>query len=240
MATFPIQLNENTVGTREPANAAVLKNGNVVVAWGDSVIDGQDDGIAFRILNPDGTLRSSSDIQANTFTANSQLDPHVVALETGNFLITWSSFEQIGESNEVYGQIFTPLGQKLGGEFLINTTIARIQSDPSAAALADGGFVVVWTDSAMDGSGTGVVQQRFDLFGNRVGSETLVNTNTTDSQWTPEVSSLQSGGWVVAWADLLGANTVRILRYAATGAPAGTESVLSSAKTPPSSPHIAT
>ena len=45
---------------------------------------------------------------------------------------------------DVYGQVLTPAGNKVGGEFLINQFMAFNQRSPVVAALKNGGFVVAW------------------------------------------------------------------------------------------------
>ena len=39
----------------------------------------------------------------------------------------------------------------MSGEFQVNTYTTSEQSDPSIAALSDGGFVVTWTSLGQDG-----------------------------------------------------------------------------------------
>ena len=87
---------------------------------------------------------------------------------------------------------------KLGGETRVNTTIGIDQGDPSIAALANnGGWIVTW--EAPDGAKNGIYQQRYDMNGNPVGSETRINTHVTEDQQNPVVTGLSDGGWVVAW-----------------------------------------
>ncbi|MDP2613955.1 hypothetical protein Q8W27_16940, partial [Oceanobacter sp. 2_MG-2023] len=83
-------------------------------------------------------------------------------------------------------------------EFQINTTVAGDQSESSVTTLLDGSFIVVWT-TADDGDGSGIVSQRFSASGERIGSETVINTTTTGSQSAAQVEALGSGGYVVVW-----------------------------------------
>lgn len=84
-------------------------------------------------------------------------------------------------------------------EFQVNTTTTGKQEQPAVAALAGGGFVVVWTSDGQDGSGLGVYGQRFDDNGSRVGPEFQVNLTTLDHQFQPSVTALAGGGFFVAW-----------------------------------------
>lgn len=73
------------------------------------------------------------------------------------------------------------------------------QSEPSVAALTDGGFIIVWQSMQSDNSYWGIYAQRFDSIGNKVGSQFLVNTKTADSQKIPSVVGLSDGGFVISW-----------------------------------------
>src|SRR5690606_6435500 len=70
---------------------------------------------------------------------------------------------------------------------------------PSIASLTDGGFVVLWMYNGYDGDWD-IDAQRYDNSGNKVGLEFRVNTYTTGNQQAPAMTSLNDGGFVVAWA----------------------------------------
>src|SRR5204863_7353788 len=84
-----------------------------------------------------------------------------------------------------------------GGEFVANTSMAGDQTSRAVAALASGGYVVVWNGA----SGQGLCAQRYDASGNKVGGEIVVNA--TANLYIPgTIVALTSGGFAVAWADL--------------------------------------
>ena len=79
-----------------------------------------------------------------------------------------------------------------GDEFLVNTATADDQLLPSIAALADGRFVVAWTDNSLSGddpSSNAVRAQIFNADGSKSGGEFLVNTTTTSGQGDPSITS---------------------------------------------------
>jgi hypothetical protein len=90
---------------------------------------------------------------------------------------------------------------KWGHEFLANTGTKGTQYDPTIAGLADGRFVIAWTDGSGDKSGSAVRAQVFNADGSKVGGEFRVNTTTADSQGSPTGVALSDGRFVVAWAD---------------------------------------
>src|SRR6185312_14959596 len=70
--------------------------------------------------------------------------PAVAALRGGAFVVVWESKGEDGSGYGIYGQVFKANGLKSGGEFKVNTTTSNDQTQPAVAALADGGFIVVW------------------------------------------------------------------------------------------------
>jgi hypothetical protein len=117
-----------------------------------------------------------------------------------------------------------PQGDPLGPEFRINTYTPGVQGQPAVAAVASGGFVVVWQSNYQDGSGYGIFGQRYDGSGTALGPEFRVNTYTTFQQRSPFIATDASGNFVVVWSGV-GQDGAGVLgqRYASSGAPLGTE-----------------
>lgn len=87
----------------------------------------------------------------------------------------------------------------------------------SAAALANGSFVVAWKDNDVNG----FFFQRYDGSGQPVGNETFVDADLPRGG-QPSVAALSNGGFVVSWRDWgpsNHANDVRVQLYDADGQP---------------------
>lgn len=90
----------------------------------------------------------------------------------------------------------------IGGEILVNTTTDRSQGDPSVTKLSDGRFIVTWRDaSEIDGPAV-IRAQIFESDGVRSGSEFIVSREVEISSHLPQVASLSSGGFVIAWVEI--------------------------------------
>ena len=90
----------------------------------------------------------------------------------------------------------------LGTELQVNTYTTDTQHGPGqsqVAVAADGSFVVVWQSYEQDGSGHGVIAQRYDADGAAAGVEFIVNVYTTSSQRDPVVGAADDGSFVVVW-----------------------------------------
>ncbi len=89
-------------------------------------------------------------------------------------------------------------------EFLVNTSTLNFQNQSSVTALADGRFVVSWTDQSTgrgDTSGSAVHARIFNFDGTQSVSEFLVNTTTANSQLDSSVTALADGRFIVSWTD---------------------------------------
>ena len=75
----------------------------------------------------------------------------------------WSSVKSKAAALDVFGQTFDAAGKRSGAEFVVNTKIAKNQSQPAVAPLGRRGFVAAWSSSGQDGSLGGVYGQRFDF-----------------------------------------------------------------------------
>jgi large repetitive protein len=58
------------------------------------------------------------------------------------------------------------------------------RSDAQIARLADGGYVLVWTDSGRthNTNGSAIVEQRYDSLGNTVGGEVKISQFSSGDQ----------------------------------------------------------
>ena len=90
---------------------------------------------------------------------------------------------------------------KLGEEFQVNTYTSGTQNGTAVTSLNDGGCLITWTSNGQDASGYfNIYGQRYDKWGNTVGSEFQINTYTSGHQWSPSTASLANGDVVVTWS----------------------------------------
>ena len=191
--------------TREAdLKVAMDPTGRFVVAWGSYGQDGYGDGVFARQFNSAGA--GATEFQVNTYTYSYQGSSIGLAKDaSSNFVIAWSSYNQDGYGNGVFGQRFTSLGSHAGTEFQVNTYTEydqggyRYVADGVGVAYETGGdFLVAWASYNQDGDAWGIFGQRYASSGSPSGSEFQVNTYTQYYQYHPNVAG-QSGDFVVAW-----------------------------------------
>ena len=156
-ASGDVAVATNTGGAQTFASMAQLAGGHIVVAWTDSNGDApilNDDhapvGIRLSILNDDGSeISGLADIAVNTKTAGAQSLASVASLGGDWFVVTWVDDPQTGlpgEDSDIRAQVFDDTGAKVGSEIVVNTTTTGSQHDPTVVTLADGRFLIAWTD----------------------------------------------------------------------------------------------
>ncbi|MBC7473643.1 MAG: hypothetical protein H7263_05080, partial [Candidatus Sericytochromatia bacterium] len=145
----------------------------------------------------------------------SQQNPSVAMDSAGDFVVAWTSNNQIGinqdgDGDGIYAKryIASAIDKTLtpGSEFLVNTYTTGNQKNASVAMDSMGDFVVAWQSYNQiginqDGSRYGVYAQRYTSATTLTtqGSEFHVNTYTTGDQRNASVAMDSAGDFVVAW-----------------------------------------
>jgi len=147
-----------------------------------------------------------SEFLVNTYTQGDQADPDYAILPNGDFVIVWTDGTSYvdgksGKQSDVYAQRYDYNGNKLGEDFLVNSSyITGLQQGAAVYAL-DNGFVVFWESSLNDG----INAKRYDLDGNELftidpySAEFQVNVYNNADDIEPVVAYLDDGGFIVTW-----------------------------------------
>jgi hypothetical protein len=141
----------------------------------------------------------ASEFQVNTYTTSDQYGYGVAMDKAGNFVVSWESYGQDGDSYGVAGRRFDNTGAPRGGEFQVNQATTSDQGYPTVASDPTGNFAVVWQSGGQDGDLAGVIGRRYDRTGAALGNEFPVNTFATGDQVAPQVAMDTGGNLVVVW-----------------------------------------
>jgi hypothetical protein len=217
-ASAPFRVNAVGTNDQENARVALLNTGGAVFVWQGGTEGFQH--IFARFLNTNGTFTTTSDVLVNTFTNHFQITPDVAVLANGNVVVVWASYDKASATSllDVCGQMFTPAGKKIGGEFLVNQFTSFNQRTPSVAALANGGFAVAWvseqqrstapnygSNTLYQAAGTAplpsvdIYARLFKTNATPVGGEFLVDTDANPCA-TPGLAVAADGSFMVVWA----------------------------------------
>jgi Ca2+-binding RTX toxin-like protein len=120
----------------------------------------------------------------NTVLAGSQSDPDIIQLANGNILVSWTSTSDTGAGSaaglDVIGQLFDPLGNRIGVEFRLNADHFLDEEQDMDMAASLGGFISVYEDT--NANGTSIRLNEFDVNGATLPDDTtVVEDNSTAS-----------------------------------------------------------
>ncbi len=194
------RVNALTGGNQDSSSIAMDADGDFVVVW-DSPQDGSSDGVYAQRYDVAG-VPQGNEFRVNTYTTDVQRYAAAAMDADGDFVIAWHSLGQVGTGYGTYAQRYDAAGMPKGDEFRVTTEGVGAGSNLSllsAAMDADGDFVIAWTDSGLDGSGSGVYARLYDSAGLPKGGQFRANTHTLDAQSFPSVAMDADGDFVVAW-----------------------------------------
>jgi subtilisin-like proprotein convertase family protein len=158
------RVNEYTDDNQKWSDVALDVDGDFVVTWASyaqeqSGESGTGYGIYARRYDSEGTALAK-EYQVNVTTAGNQTTPSIAMAGSGTFVIAWTS-DQNGTDDDIIVREFNADGSAVAGSFsgerLVNDTVEGHQRYPDVAMRLDGeSYVVTWTDTAADVSGTSV------------------------------------------------------------------------------------
>lgn len=175
-------------GNQTESAVIALAGGGFVVTWTDASQTGDDTSevaIRGRVFDDSGTALGS-DFVVNTTTSSRQEDSSVTALTDGGFVVTWTDYSASGDDTSswaIRAQAFAADGSKSGDEIVVNTTTSGYQFQSTVRALADGRFVVSWTDDSATGGDTSMWAIRAQIFDARSAGIDLAGTAGNDEYY---------------------------------------------------------
>ncbi len=149
-----LPVNTTTSDDQEEPDVAAADNGYVVV-W-ESEVGNNDEDVYARRYDVNGNARGG-EFRVNSVTGGAQVNPAVAAFADGEFVVVWEDSDR----QAIYGQEYDADGDKIGGEFKVNTSegdmeIPRIAVEP-------GGFIVTWKEFVSGFSGSRVWARRYEV-----------------------------------------------------------------------------
>jgi len=205
-----ILVNTVTAGNQQAPAVTALSGGGFVVAWHNVDVPLT---VGAQLFDSSGGKIGAAIVEQNSL--NSQSWPEVAALLDGGFALTWRGYAYSAQNSssdfQVKLQLFNADGSARGAVSTVNSASTGFTNElafndrPSVAGLANGGFVVAWTDKShafdADSSGKAILGQLYDSAGARIGSPFLVDTTAGGDQASPHAVALSGGGFAITWND---------------------------------------
>ncbi|MEM6697785.1 MAG: T9SS type A sorting domain-containing protein, partial [Bacteroidota bacterium] len=143
-------------------------DGNFNIVWVSNLQDGSQEGIYAQRFDSAGTPQGS-EFLVNTTTTGAQDNPSINMTMTGDFIITWNSYDQDGNRFGTYFKGYNVVGMVSNPETLVNTTTTNFQQFAAVGLNAKTTATIVWQDgdrntaSSVDGDDYTIVLQRYDV-----------------------------------------------------------------------------
>lgn len=186
-------VNTSSTGPQSAPVTTGLADGGYVIAW-----DGTSGIHAQRFDSHGAAVTNESRVDSSG--AGAIAKPAITGLADGGYVVAWQSVAGNGESFDIHSQRYAANGGAVGGETLVNHSVAGMQTSPTLTSMDDGGYVVGWTttDGTMNGDDDAMAQ-RFDANGHALGGETLLDRAMAGNQ--SDVSLASAGnGYAAVWS----------------------------------------
>src|SRR5262245_19375021 len=194
--TAEFAVNTFTPGVQAEPRPAFTANGGFVVVWESYFQDGTISGIFGQRFDGAGS-RVGPEFQVATYTTGGEYLPTIGSDAAGNFVVAWESDTQEGSSNYgIFGQRFDAEGQRIGGEFHVNSDTFGNQRRPSVAVSPLGWFTVAWSGPDTDSN---IRETRWDPTGGLLGPEVTVVTFFDGVQSQASVAADANGNLAFSW-----------------------------------------
>lgn len=207
-ATAEILVNADNNPCASPA-AAVTADGSFMIVWCANDLSNHNHSwdVYGRVFSSTGS--GGGVTLVNTTQYGDQYTPRISSLGK-EYLVTWTSLGQDGSREGVFGQLLYFDESPIGGEFLVNTTTAGQQMQPTVASDGVSQFLTVWT--SFTGS-----PYNFDLFAQRYKNvASILLAMSAPNVWAPFLISnnVYLPQLVITWPPLLGLSVAEYEVYA--------------------------
>jgi hypothetical protein len=195
---------EVRISSGQGGNAAITADaaGNFLVSWEAADRDSQ--GVFARLFDKSASPRGG-EFLVNSTTTGLQRRPAVSSVKSGGWLVVWQGQGATAKDAHIYGQFLGGGGSFIGPEFRISQGFGPTQISPAVAQLANGNFVVAWTDWK-DPFPIGVYGVELDKLGNALGDEIEINSRPIGSQSRTALAAFGSTV-LVPWEGFTDSNT---------------------------------
>jgi hypothetical protein len=206
-----VELSTPRLASQSSSSVTRLADGDLLAVWVSKGVFAQPApadgflGIVARRYAPDGTPRGLESLAAPRSGVMST--PLALPLGDGGWALLWSE-THYPDATTAKLRTFDADGTPRGPAITVSPRelvfTQDFQTQWHAAALADGGLVVVWLNWRPDDTGYSLYARRFDSEGRPFGGEVEVDDRAGGAPpvfgpgW-PRVAATPDGGWLAAW-----------------------------------------
>ena len=185
-------VNSTTVGDQFDSQTVGLAGGGFVTIFND--MSSGENQIRYRIFDGKGVALGPDAVVFEGFTTTKM--GGVAALKDGGFVITFEPNNAAGDDGDVDFARFDANGVLKNG-YAVDDLPQNNTTTPSVAALANGGFAIVWSEH--DGQKWNTYVSRYSDGNSSLTGKILVDDTGGGTGHNPQVIGLKDGGFAVAY-----------------------------------------
>jgi RHS repeat-associated protein len=147
-------VSNNTSVTEDLPTITRATTGKFIIAWEADA--GSDKDVFAQRYTSTYTTEGATAFQVNQYSVGNQGAP-AISMDnnsTADFIVTWVSAGQDGDSDGVFARIYEDAADEAYGEFQVNSTATNAQNAPDVWMDAYGEASVTWTSSGQDSGST--------------------------------------------------------------------------------------
>ncbi len=174
--------------TSEPGTVTVTVNGtNDIPVVEDITVDSGE--TITETISVDYDEQTLSD-GSGRFTATT-------GLSDGGYIVAWSEYND--GVTEIYYQRFDVDDNKVGDVVTVSSDDTSSNYRPDIVELSNGDYIITWHGNGEESKSSEIFAQRYDSDGNPLGSTMQINTPDDIADYTPVITALDDGGYMVSW-----------------------------------------
>lgn len=178
---------------------AIAPTGEIWFAWQSFEQDGDQNGIIARRFDGEGRA-ASDETTVNRTTIGNQSRPAIAARPDGGAVVVWTSAENESLPRRIMVRVISADGKSGGDDIPVDGANAWHDDVASVATDRNGGFLVVWARSELNGRPTAIVARRFDRDARPRGHEFMIQPPDGRMPIEPSLAMRPDGSYACAWA----------------------------------------
>lgn len=146
------RVNDYVMENQEKPAVSVNKDNNVLIVWHSYGQDGSGRGVYAKLYDKNGN-NLTNEFRVNDYTQKNQEYPSITSLNNGYFVCVWQSERLSDNNHDIYLQLISGSGQRIGKALMVNYATDDDQKYPHPFSIdATNTIGVVWQSSSISGN----------------------------------------------------------------------------------------
>lgn len=151
--------------------------GNFIIAW-EFYLPSTGDMVLFQMFDPAGNKIGVNRNVSDTGVNSRKRNPSLTVNQNGNFIITWEDNRLSHQLYDIYFQRFNALGEKLGNNIKVNSSLTDVHTHSKISSDSSGNFCITWQTKIIANQSYYSICQYYSSTATPLGNNLLIAVNT--------------------------------------------------------------